>query len=94
MKNETEQPKHTHGEWRVVGNYILSENNEEVAKVITSDVTNERTSEANAQRIVKAVKLLSIIEDEIFELEERDKTEAGEAILEELKELIKQSEQK
>lgn len=47
--------KHTQGEWRQVGNYILSENNEEIVKIITSDLTDENTAEANAQRIVKAV---------------------------------------
>jgi len=66
MKNET-QPQHTLGEWKVSGNKtrIKSGDNLIIADCRAFDNIKEEEAKANAQRIVKAVNILSILEEEI-----------------------------
>lgn len=66
----SEQPKHTQGEWRRVKDAfsiekILSEDRLLIAEINMQKVspTGESEAQANCERIVKAVNLLSIIEN-------------------------------
>lgn len=92
MKNETTQAHHTKGKWTQNG-FIVETNDAIIANtrhINTDDnrrILTNKEAEANAQRIVKAVNFLSIIEEKLKEYPN--------AILsKKIQELLKQAEQK
>lgn len=56
------QPKHTQGEWKLDGIYIDAPDGSVIAQVLSED---SKENQANGERIVKAVNLLSFMEKQV-----------------------------
>lgn len=90
------EPAHTNGKWNIARSekrdYVVDEKGNSIAMCGENPVIELEESQANAQRIVKAVNLLSGIEARIAELESI--APKGELQLNAIKLFLKQAENK